>query len=180
MQYLYRAFDSDGQLLYIGISGQWHQRLHQHEKTSDWIEKADYVKIERFADRQAVSEAEQLAVITEKPLYNKVYVEEYESAATHWHRIKKWVKSGVAPDEQHQELVDDLRSTAFEVYGNKPAQLRPRGMAFLFLEQIEFDVFHGRLPCRNCAGVWNSAIIQPGYEGGEEQLLQVGETNGIN
>lgn len=180
MQYLYRAFDKEGQLLYIGISGQWHHRLHQHEKTSEWMERADYVKIERFPDRESVSNAERLAVVTEKPLYNKVYVEEYESAAAHWHRLKKWIKSGVAPDAQHQQLVDDIRETASDVYRNKPSQLRPRGMAYLFLEQIELDVYHNVTPCRNCAGVWNSAIIQPGYEGGEEQLLETGELNAIN
>jgi len=178
MQYLYRAFNEYGELLYIGISGQWHRRLHEHEKTSAWIEEADYVKLERFPDRESVSEAEQLAVLVEKPLYNKVYNQEYESAATHWHRIKKWLKSGVAPDEEHQTLIDDLRETAFEVYGNKPSQLRPRGIAFLFLQQIEIDAYHGKTTCRNCAGVWNSAIIQPGYEGGEEQLLKIGAENG--
>ena len=174
MQYLYRAYGPNGELLYIGISSQWHHRLHQHEKTSAWIEQATNVTIERFADRDSVSLAEREAVQKEKPIHNKVFTEDYESAAVHWAKVKKWIKSGVAPDENHQLLIDAIRETALDLYETKPAQLRPKGMAFLFLELIEISVHHGYKPCRNCAGLWNSAIIQPGYEGGEEQLLGVG------
>jgi predicted GIY-YIG superfamily endonuclease len=180
MQYLYRAFNKEGELLYIGISSQWHHRLHQHEKTSAWIEEADHVTIERFPDRETVAEAERRAVLTEKPRDNKVFAHDYESPAAHWAKIKKWVKSGEAPDYTHQMIVTWMRETAFEVYQNKPAQLRPKAIAFLFLQEVELAARHGFRPCRNCAGVWNSSIIQPGYEGGEEQLLEVAEKNGAN
>jgi predicted GIY-YIG superfamily endonuclease len=175
MQYLYRAYGSKGELLYIGISSQWHHRLHQHEKTSEWIEQATNVTIERFPDRESVSLAERKAVEAEKPIYNKVFAHDYESAPIHWAKIKTWIKTGRAPDDNHQLIVDAIRETALDVYENKPAQLRPKGMAFLFLDLIEMAVYNGYKPCRNCVGLWNSSIIQPGYEGGEEQLLGKGE-----
>jgi len=174
MQYLYRAYGPQDQLLYVGISSQWHHRLHQHEKTAEWIEQADYVKLERFSDREAVSLAEREAIQNEKPKYNKVFSEAYESAAAHWAKIKSWVKSGEAPDYSHQYIIDEIRDTALSVYNKKPSQLRPRAMAFLFLQIVEMSVHYGFNPCRNCAGVWNSSIIQPGYEGGEGQLLEAG------
>jgi predicted GIY-YIG superfamily endonuclease len=177
MQYLYRAYGPEGELLYIGISSQWHHRLHQHEKTSDWIEQATNVTIERFADRESVALAEREAVRNEKPIHNKVFTQDYESAAAHWAKLKSWVISGQAPDERHQFIVDAIRETAFDVYQNRPSQIRPKGMAFLFLELIEVSVYKEYEPCRNCVGVWNSSIIQPGYEGGEQQLLRTGESN---
>lgn len=174
MEYLYRAFSSDNQLLYVGISNQWHHRLHQHEKTAEWIEQADLVRIERFPDRLSVEAAEKLAIQTEKPRFNKVFTEDYESPAVHWAKMKKWIKSGTAPDHEHQQIIEAIRDIGLDPYGNKPSQLRPKGMAFLFMDTIEFLVYQGLKPCRNCAGLWNSSIIQPGYEGGEEQLLENG------
>jgi predicted GIY-YIG superfamily endonuclease len=180
MQYLYRAFSNEGNLLYVGISSQWHNRLHQHEKTSGWIHEADYVKIERFEDRESAAEAEKKAIVLEKPRDNKVFSEDYESASVHWAKIKKWILSGKATDQRHQELVDWIRESGLDVYGNKPRELRPKGMAFLFGQEIEINVYHGYKPCRNCAGVWNSTIIQDAYVEGELQLLEVGERNGLN
>jgi predicted GIY-YIG superfamily endonuclease len=174
MQYLYRAYNSQDQLLYVGISSQWHHRLHQHEKSAEWIEQADYVKIERFLDRESVSIAEREAVTAEKPIYNKVFAEDYESAAAHWMRIKSWIKSGNAPDDSHQYIIDVIRLCAKKTYQNNPSKLRPGGMGFLFLEIVEMLVRQGFEPCRNCAGVWNSSTIQGGYQQGEKQLLENG------
>lgn len=180
MEYLYRAFDNTGALLYVGISSRWHYRLHQHEKTSDWIERADYVQISRFPDRESVERAEKEAIRSEKPQFNKVFSEDYEAAPSHWLKLKQWIRSGKAPDKTHQFIVDNIRESALLDYKVKPSELRPKMMAFLFLQQIEIAVYHGFEPCRNCGGVWNSSIIQPGYEGGEDMLLEVGAKNGTN
>jgi predicted GIY-YIG superfamily endonuclease len=172
MQYLYRAFDSQNQLLYVGISNQWHHRLHQHEKSAAWIEQADYVKIERFSDRESVSVAEREAVKTEKPLHNKVFNEDYEAALAHWKKIKRWIKTGHAPDESHQYIVDVIRDCAKDLYQNNPNTVKSEGMAFLFLEIVEALFYQGFEPCRNCAGVWNSSTIQVGHAVGKAELLK--------
>jgi hypothetical protein len=74
-------------------------------------------------------------------------------------------------------LVDWIRNTAWEAYGNKPRQLRPKGMAFLFQQEVDVNAYYGWKPCRNCLGVHSSAIMHYALEG-EEQLLEVEAQNG--
>ena len=179
MQYLYRAFDSSDNLLYVGISYDWLKRLHSHEKDSEWLELTDRVTIERYPDRDSVLDAEKRAIIAEKPLYNKVFSDEYEAASVHWAKLKKWIKSGKAEDYRHQVLVDWIRSTAWQSYDNKPRQLRPKAMAFLFQEELDIATHYGWKPCRNCLGIRSSAIMQYAPEG-EEQLLEVEAQNGAH
>lgn len=71
MTHLYRHFDKNGTLLYIGISISAIYRFGVHtELCSDWIEKTTRIEIERFLIRQDALEAEKKAIINERPLYN--------------------------------------------------------------------------------------------------------------
>jgi predicted GIY-YIG superfamily endonuclease len=72
--YLYRHFDSEGKLLYIGISLNALTRLSQHKK-SKWIEDIANVKLEKFPDRQSAMDAEKNAIKKEHPLHNICHVE---------------------------------------------------------------------------------------------------------
>lgn len=178
MQYLYRAFDSDGQLLYVGISGKWSERLHQHERDSAWMQLTDYVKIERFDTREEVAEAERFAVQTEKPVYNKQYSTTFVHPINHWADVKRWIKSGQAPDDFHAMIVKFVRSDA-EVYEKKIYQIRAAGLAFLFLDNINFLESHGESICRNCLGITKSKQLSMAYKLGEYQLLE-GMEDAIN
>jgi len=68
---LYRHFDAEGQLLYVGISLQSMKRLAEHKNNSDWFDEITRVDIEHFSDRNAAMDAERKAVQEEKPKYNK-------------------------------------------------------------------------------------------------------------
>ena len=171
MQYLYRSFDSDHRLLYVGISGKWSERLHQHERESEWMELTDYVKIERFETREAVSKAEKLAVVNEKPIYNGQYSTTFVHPLNHWADLKKWIKSGKAEDDWHQDLVRYIRSGA-ETYEKKIRQVRAAGMAMLFTDTISFLQFHNEPICRNCLGILSGKHVSKYRELGEEQLLE--------
>jgi len=79
MQHLYRHFDKDGSLLYIGVSLSAVKRLGQHKAKAHWYEFISRVEIESFETREYVLEAERIAIITEKPRYNlKIPVERKE------------------------------------------------------------------------------------------------------
>jgi predicted GIY-YIG superfamily endonuclease len=67
---LYRHFDSDGRLLYVGISLNVVARLSEHCKTSHWFGSITRIDVERFRSRQAALAAERKAIRTEKPLHN--------------------------------------------------------------------------------------------------------------
>ena len=70
---LYRHFDSNDNLLYIGISLNEFNRFKQHMVNSDWSNDAAYTTYERFNTREEALKVERDSIINEKPLYNKVY-----------------------------------------------------------------------------------------------------------
>lgn len=70
LQHLYRHFDADGNLLYVGISLSAVHRLSQHKKYASWFSNIKRVEIEHFATRKEVLDAERIAVATENPKCN--------------------------------------------------------------------------------------------------------------
>ncbi len=68
---LYRHFDMQGRLLYVGISLSAIQRLGQHQKESRWFDSITRVEIETFRTRDEAMVAEAKAIATEHPLYNQ-------------------------------------------------------------------------------------------------------------
>ena len=71
--HLYRHFDKDGALLYIGISFSAVVRLAQHKEHAHWFDKIAKVEVLNYATKQDALEAERHAIETEKPLYNKTF-----------------------------------------------------------------------------------------------------------
>lgn len=68
---LYRHFDENGTLLYVGVSLSAIYRLSQHKKGSHWHSKISRQEIEHFATREEALDAETRAIQNENPLYNK-------------------------------------------------------------------------------------------------------------
>lgn len=67
---LYRHFNKDDDLLYVGISLSAMTRLLQHQSCAAWFDEIVTVRIERFATRAEVRAAEALAIATERPRHN--------------------------------------------------------------------------------------------------------------
>ena len=70
MQCLYRHFDKDGQLLYVGISLSAIQRLAQHREASSWFNEITKVTIEHYETREEVVRVERETIQRENPKYN--------------------------------------------------------------------------------------------------------------
>ena len=68
--YLYRHFDAEGKLLYVGISLQAINRLAQHRDNAHWFSNIRDVKIEVFESRQDALAAERKAILEENPSHN--------------------------------------------------------------------------------------------------------------
>ena len=66
---LYRHFDADGRLLYVGISLSVVQRLKQHQR-SHWSDEIASVTVTKYATRDLALQAEADAIKNEKPLHN--------------------------------------------------------------------------------------------------------------
>ena len=67
---LYRHFDKEGNLLYVGISLNALTRLGQHSAYSTWYKSIANVTIEHFETREDALHAETKAIIKEKPAHN--------------------------------------------------------------------------------------------------------------
>jgi hypothetical protein len=70
---LYRHYNGEGVLLYIGISLDTIVRLRNHEHYSSWFSNIARITIERFPTRSEAEKAEQTAILTEKPLFNRMH-----------------------------------------------------------------------------------------------------------
>src|SRR5262252_1137510 len=64
---LYRHFDVDGHLLYVGVSADASSRSRQHEHGAKWHREIATISLEHFPSRVTALEAERLAIKHEKP-----------------------------------------------------------------------------------------------------------------
>jgi excisionase family DNA binding protein len=71
--YLYRHFDENGQLLYVGISLGAIERLRQHSFGSDWFDEIRTITMETFETRAEALEAERKAIKKENPKHNVIH-----------------------------------------------------------------------------------------------------------
>jgi excinuclease UvrABC nuclease subunit len=69
-QTLYRFYDANDDLLYVGITKFFEPRLKQHYKNAEWFFDTAFVRLEHFATRQEVEVAESYAIKHENPRYN--------------------------------------------------------------------------------------------------------------
>jgi len=68
---LYRHFDADDTLLYVGVSLSCVARLAQHRKKSGWYGEIATITIEKFSTRERAIKAERAAIREENPKHNR-------------------------------------------------------------------------------------------------------------
>ena len=78
---LYRWFNAEGQLLYVGISNDPIRRTDQHMADKDWMRDAIGSTLEWFPSRRSAFKAEKEAIRAEKPLHNIAYADRPPAAA---------------------------------------------------------------------------------------------------
>lgn len=66
---LYRHYNDQGELLYVGISLNPIRRVQQHENSA-WWDEITRIEIERYENRRLALEAETAAIASEKPVHN--------------------------------------------------------------------------------------------------------------
>ena len=71
---VYRHYDKDGKLLYIGCTEQIANRNTQHQTVSCWYKDIVNITLEHFDDRQSALKAESKYIHKEKPVHNKLII----------------------------------------------------------------------------------------------------------
>lgn len=67
---VYRFYDADGTLLYVGMSAALPSRLAEHSSVQPWWAHVATIKLEHYSDRDSAREAERQAIETEMPVHN--------------------------------------------------------------------------------------------------------------
>ena len=70
---LYRMFDINGDLLYIGQSVRVTDRIRQHARTKHWWSSVRTITIEQYESAPALNIAEREAIKNEKPIHNIIF-----------------------------------------------------------------------------------------------------------
>lgn len=70
---LYRMYDADGALLYVGISTNLDRRLGNHEAGKPWWPQVVQITVEHHRNRVLAEIAERNAIVTEKPRWNIIH-----------------------------------------------------------------------------------------------------------
>lgn len=71
---LYRFFDREDRLLYVGVSLSAAHRASQHRADKAWWPDVARMDVEHHnADRQSIEALERAAIIAERPLYNVIH-----------------------------------------------------------------------------------------------------------
>ena len=76
---LYRHWDAEGRLLYIGISHDAERRLREHRQCSPWAPQIAKVEMVEYRSRPEAARAERNAIRAENPIHN---VERYTPTAS--------------------------------------------------------------------------------------------------
>jgi hypothetical protein len=70
---LYRHYDAQGALLYVGASVNPYGRFSQHKCKSKWAYDVRRIEIEWFSCRSEAQDAEKAAIKSERPKYNLLH-----------------------------------------------------------------------------------------------------------
>ena len=77
---LYRYFDAEGRLLYVGITMAPRGRHRLHDLRSPHVKYATHISFEWYPDRETARAAELDAIRSEEPVFNKEGVDELVAA----------------------------------------------------------------------------------------------------
>lgn len=163
---LYRYFDKNGSLLYVGISDSISKRAHQHQKNSQWHMHAVSATLEHFREREDALAAESKAIVEEAPLYNIAGSNQYENdPEEHWLALI----DGQFNDPIHRDvleyIVDGIEFAKIE-------DLSSDFIKYLFVVCIS-DMYQDKIPCIACRSIATSKVF-------EEAAITIWELKGEN
>jgi predicted GIY-YIG superfamily endonuclease len=108
---LYRFFNNDGKLLYVGITAHLLDRIVQHEVSQPWWEEVVAMTRSAFPTRETAHNAEKRAIHEESPKYNSV---RYQHRPRVFHEptdprsVSEWVLARLRAGDSFAEITDHL------------------------------------------------------------------------
>lgn len=95
---VYKAYNTDGQLLYVGVSVNVFKRLKEHKQYAAWIPDTERIYVVQYLNRSAALAEEARCIREDGPVYNITkenawgckLSEETVEAFTLWHDPDGW------------------------------------------------------------------------------------------
>jgi hypothetical protein len=129
---LYRHFDKDNRLLYVGISYSALSRLMEgHRSQSHWFDDIVRVEIERYPTRKDAEKAELEAIGREKPLHNLITD----------------TKRGITSRAPEWQALIDRVGPLIEAAGY---EMRSKGASYLVYDAVWNAIRRGQKPPEDC------------------------------
>lgn len=111
MAHLYRHFDKDGILLYVGAAKDAMARLGTHHKR-EWYKNIRTITVHYYRTKRAALKAEAEAIAKEKPKFNerkKLWMERLDKTCPHC--LKTW-----SPPNPYKKICPRCRASAALAY----------------------------------------------------------------
>jgi hypothetical protein len=96
---LYRFFSEDGELLYVGISRDPHERFVEHLRSQPWAREVGRWELDRrvFVDELEARAMERLAIMRGRPCYNVVHNGDPQRSRTEYKQLSPLLARRAAP-----------------------------------------------------------------------------------
>jgi hypothetical protein len=158
---LYRYFDCDNRLLYVGITKNQFERQGSHARTQSWWPEVSFAKFEHFENRDLALLYEFEAIGREFPKYNKAGPVLDEHSRSHLVGLI----SNEFDDDWHTKIATSIQQTMMEV--NEFSQKHEaHKLLFAFGEAIPWinDGMEQQVDCLNCQRVLDSQWYKKLFE----------------
>ncbi len=116
---LYRFFDPLGSLLYVGITGNVSTRLMQHDQNQPWWRLVASVTVEHYEGRGSALDAEGLAILAERPRFNKMLIHGPMIKRTYYVPAELYSKALAKTERENEDLADVIRRALREYVGEE-------------------------------------------------------------
>lgn len=111
---VYKCFDEDGALLYVGVGDTALVRIKSHQKEKAWFDEVVNITISKYEDRATALAEEIRSIREDKPVFNKlgkencarVYMETYK---LFMRRMKfTWVQISTGQYYFFKDVIDEM------------------------------------------------------------------------
>lgn len=165
---LYRFYDADDNLLYIGITNNPRVRFSQHNASKHWFKHVTRSTMEHFATRQELEIAEIAAIQSERPKYNLAHaatLDRYQagsspritaptSDASRFTRPDA-IATDTATSQQREQHLDELEAAAARTATFIPGARCPECQLIPLAREHD-----GLLKCIYCLNMWTPEELE--------------------
>lgn len=156
---LYRAFNNQDELLYVGISNNFMTRLYQHQSKSKWHKLAATMTLQHYETRELAEQAETAAIHNEKPLFNKRDNEDWHNSSTHLLNMLRY------EDTHHTKIVDAQTKIvkAIDDFDHQAERIAVYCYAFQSAIQLlcfEDEQEEAEIPCVSCDKLYYHELME--------------------